>query len=267
MSTARGGRAAWMHLACALMAGCLPMSSNAAEIASTEVPVESVIPGPHAAYARLLERYVTEDGYVRYDDWIARDSDVRALSAYVDTLEAMCTGSLAPEARLGYWIDLYNAATLELVLANLPVESIRDIGGPEGSPWKRHLVAACGDSLTLDEIENDVIRRQLGDARVHFALCCASLGCPPLARSPYSLGVLEERLERSTGAAVDDPRWVQPKGDTLVLSRIFEWYESDFVRQSGSVRAFIDAHRSEKLPAADLRHSYRPYDWSLNGAR
>lgn len=219
----------------------------------------------HAAFDTLLVRYVTDDG-VRYDAWAASPDDMERLSDYVDHLETIHAAELDAKSALAYWINLYNAVTLELVLAHYPVDSIKDTGGFLKSPWEKKLVSIDGTDLSLNGIENDVIRRRFPDARVHFALNCASLGCPPLAREAFRGPRLDEQLDAACARALGNPRWVRVEGDRLVVSRIFDWYKSDFERDSGSVAKFISRYRDDVDAAAgDIR--YADYDWSLNLSR
>jgi hypothetical protein len=247
----------------------------AALAGATPTRADTGPPAPdHAAFDRLLGEYVV-GGRVRYAAWKAKEEDVRALSAYVDALEAADPARLGRDDALAYWIDLYNAATLELVLAHYPLESIKDIGslgGLVGSPWKREVVRVAGEPLTLDAIENEVIRPRFGDPRVHFALNCAAASCPPLQPFAFAGARLEEQLETATreflqgaGARVDaDGR--------LHVSKILDWYKSDFGGSDAAVAAFVARRAaSPGLTAAVERGGpvdvlYQDYDWSLNDA-
>ncbi|KAA3660845.1 MAG: DUF547 domain-containing protein, partial [Calditrichaeota bacterium] len=138
----------------------------------------------HASYDMLLKKYVAEDG-VRYEQFHATKSDVKALNKYVKSLENLNPRNMQKAEALAYWINLYNATTLKLILDNYPLESIKDIGGLLSSPWNKKLVKVNGRELTLNQIENEIIRPEFKDARIHFALNCAAVGCPPLTNSAY----------------------------------------------------------------------------------
>lgn len=223
----------------------------------------------HHVLEKLLARYVVESG-VDYAAWKRDPLSIAGLSSYVDQMEATDPESLSRDDQLAYWINLYNAATLELVLAHYPVPSIRDIGGPEGSPWKRPLVEIGGHVLTLDEIENEVLRPRFSDPRIHFALNCAAIGCPPLRSFAFEGSRIDAQLEMVTREALRDPRVLDEgacgaKGGKIRLSRIFDWYAEDF----GELRAFLGAHVDRQVGAAwpaTCELEFMDYDWALNEA-
>jgi hypothetical protein len=171
---------------------------------------------------------------------------------------------------LAYWIDVYNAVTLNLVLENYPLESIKDLGGVLSSPWKRKLIVVEERELSLDEIENSIIRPSFREPRIHFALNCAAKSCPPLRAEAYTGERLDEQLEEQTIAFLWNPaeNGLDEKG-RLALSRIFDWYRSDFEEAAGSVvefvRPYLPALQGED-PAEAVPVRYREYDWSLNEA-
>lgn len=226
----------------------------------------------HRDFDRLLGRYVVEESYVDYAAWHASDEDHARLDAYLQTLQELDPRDLDRDGELAYWINLYNATTLDLILDHWPVASIKDLGGLITSAWEKELVEVRGRPLTLDEIENDVIRERFDEPRIHFALNCAALSCPPLASAAYVGKRLEEQLEAATRRTVNDPRWVDlrrcrsyGKG-TIRLSKIFDWYAEDFGGEAG-IRRFLARYRPEStLPLENEGCSleYLDYDWSLN---
>jgi len=256
----------------------LPRAAVALLLALAAVPVAAAPDSPpeppaHGRFDALLRRYVTDRG-VDYARWARDEKDVQALQAYVEQLERVPVSALeeTPDGRahaMAYWIDLYNAATLRLVLDDYPVDSIRDLGSVFTSPWDRDVVTVEGSKLTLNAIENDVLRARFGDPRIHFALNCAARSCPPLRAEAYTGDGLDEQLEEQTRAFLHDPRAVRVEGDHYRLSRIFEWYRADFEKAAGSVGAFLRAYLAEdgvKLPKDDAKAAYFDYDWSLNDA-
>jgi hypothetical protein len=221
----------------------------------------------HHPYDILLQLYVT-DTYFDYDRMWRSDTDLERLSAYIDTLETVNPHELPEKEALAYWINLYNSTTLELVFKHYPIESIKDIGGfLKKSPWKKKVVKVSGRELTLDEIENDIIRTQFEDARIHFALNCASIGCPPLGKRAYTGEKLDDQLDEACNFALNDERWVKINDKEILISKIFDWYKGDFRTHSGSIREFIAKYRQKDLAAItdktrDLK--FMDYDWSLN---
>jgi hypothetical protein len=155
---------------------------------------------------------------------------------------------------------------VQLVLEHAAVSSIREIGGPDKSPWQRIVVRVVGRELSLDAIEHEIVRPRFGDPRVHFALNCAARGCPPLRAEAYTGERLQVQLDAATRAALNDPQFVDAsqcgsEAGVLRLSRIFEWYADDF----GELRAFLDRYRAEPI-AAECSIEYMDYDWALNAA-
>ena len=216
----------------------------------------------HTQFDQLLKRYVTAEG-VAYRQWNETNSDVTRLSEYINTLEALDLGSLSRSQRLAYWINLYNAATLELVLTHYPVKSIKKIGSFLSSPWDRKVVTIAGEELSLNQIENEIIRPRFKDARIHFALNCASIGCPLLRAEVYTSAELDAQLDEACTLALNDRRWVDLSGKKLKLTKIFDWYRDDFVTDKSTVIDFIAQYRREPIPA-EVKISHGDYDWSLN---
>jgi len=226
----------------------------------------------HDTFDRLLGRYVVADRFVQYDQWHANEKDVQSLRDYVQQLESTDPDKLARNEALAYWINLYNAVTLRLILDHYPVSSIKDLGGKLTSAWEKKLVQVNGRPLSLNTVENEIIRPSFGDPRIHFALNCASMSCPPLSSHAYRADVIEEQLEAVARRAVTDPYWVDLSGCSsygkghIALSKIFDWYQDDFGGEKG-VRNFL-AHYlpGKKLPLQNGRCSlhYNGYDWKLN---
>lgn len=167
--------------------------------------------------------------------------------------------------RLAYWINLYNAATLKLVLAHYPLENIRQIGGDKRSPWDLPVVRIAGADLSLNQIENEIIRPEFGDARIHFALNCAAQGCPPLRAEAFVAARLDAQLDQACRLALNDSRWVTRAANTLTLTKLFEWYADDFRAAAGSVLGFIARYRSDEI-SEQMDIAYGEYDWALNSA-
>jgi hypothetical protein len=253
-----------------------PAEAEAGAGLAEAAPAADAVPRPdHSVFDRLLAKYVTPYG-VRYASWNESAADREALVGYLQHLQSLPVSEIRKleggrEEALAYWINLYNAATLQLVLGGYPVDSIKDLGNLIRTPWKRKVVKVEGLALSLDEIENDIIRPRFGDPRIHFALNCAAIGCPPLLDAAYLPDRLDAQLERQTQLFLGDPKrnGVDAEEGKLYLSKIFDWYEEDFVAAAGSVRAYVMPHLpalQEIKPSRELEVVYRDYDWSLNEA-
>jgi hypothetical protein len=241
------------------------------------LPLALVLPGGtgaeepkpvHSEYDRLLKKYVSVAG-TDYRAWTENAPDRGALREYLAEMEKSSPSRLPRSEALAYWINLYNAATLHLVLEHYPVKSIRDIGGALSSPWKQEVVKVDGRSFTLDQIENEVIRPSFLEPRIHFALNCAARSCPPLRAEAFTGESLDTQLEEQTVAFLADPKSNSlDENGTLRLSKLFDWFEDDFREAKGSVVEFVAPY----FPALTAAGSKPPkiehedYDWSLNEA-
>ena len=222
-------------------------------------------------YAELLERHT-----LAVDDIASTRVDYAALrtnadwARLVDSLATSDPKSLATrEERLAFWINAYNILAIDLVRRNHPVDSIRSIGSFFSPVWKRPAGKIGGRSYTLDEIEHQILR-PMRDPRIHAAIVCASLSCPPLRREPYRSERLAAQLEDNVRRWLADPRkgvHIDRSTRTLELSRIFDWFAGDF---KAGVLPFVASHVSPtdagwiRSQGESLRIRYFDYDWSLN---
>jgi hypothetical protein len=233
----------------------------AQEDASSAVAID------HSAWSRFLESYVVagSDGInrVRYQSVSAGDR--AALLNYISALEAVDVARLARREQIAFWINLYNAATVRLILDNEGVASIRKIA----RPWDSPVVSVAGRQLTLNEIEHGVLRPIAQDPRIHYAVNCASIGCPNLTPAAFTGAELEAELDAAARAYVNHPRGVSVEGGKLIVSKIYGWYADDFGGTDAAViahaRRFAGPALDEKLATIRAISGYR-YDWSLNAA-
>jgi hypothetical protein len=231
----------------------------------------------HRLWADFLETYLITDhpsginllpyGEVSIDDR-------RKLERYIDQLENTRVSALKRDVQAAFWINLYNAYTVHLVLEHYPVESIRDInlsgflaGLFGGGPWGRKLITVEGTQLSLNDIEHRILRPIWQDARIHYAVNCASLGCPNLMPVPYTGENYRELFDRGARQYINHPRGVTFRGDRLLLSEIYRWYREDFSDSLKGVKQhllrYADAELAERLREHAGAVRYR-YDWSLN---
>jgi hypothetical protein len=235
-----------------------------------------------ATFDVLLARYVSlpADGVSRvaYARWRAAPADLAALDGWIAAAAARQPSAMARPESFAYWANLYNALTLKVVLEHYPVRSIRDIrssGVPFdirqfNGPWRTRLVTIEGRRLSLDDIEHETMRPTYRDPRVHYAVNCASIGCPNLWPRAWVAATLEADLDRAARAFVNHPRAVTVLPDgRLRVSSIYRWFREDF----GDGDAGTVAHlRRYALPPLAGRLSDRSviaedaYDWSLNDA-
>lgn len=226
----------------------------------------------HAPWGRFLDRYLVTDhpsgvNRVRYDD--VSTADRRALQQYLAALQDVTVSELNRDEQIAFWINLYNAATVEVILENYPVESIRDIGGGlmSSGPWDETLLAVEGVDLTLNDVEHRIIRPIWGDERIHYVVNCASYGCPNLYPEPITAENYDIVFDESARDYAGHERGVRFQRNRLVLSEIYNWYVDDFGGDIDGVIAhlteYVDAETAERLERFDGRVVYE-YDWSLN---
>lgn len=226
----------------------------------------------HSAWAAFLDEYLVDDhpsAVNRVEYAGVSPEDRRSLDGYVAMLEQTAVSELNRDEQLAYWINLYNATTVKLILDNYPVDSIRDIKpGPFASgPWDMDLLEVEGETLTLNDVEHRIIRPIWQDNRIHYAVNCASIGCPNLYPEPLTADNWDRVLEESAHAYTGHARGARFEGGRLVLSSIFDWYVSDFGGTfSGVVEhlvQYVDAETADRLQSYNGRVRYE-YDWSLN---
>lgn len=272
----RRGGGAWALL-CLPAVACAPGSAAADGGRATAARADSCagFDHGHAAWTALLKGHVAA-GVVDYTG-LARPAERRALDAYLATLGGVCRdhyGAWSKEQKLAYWINVYNAYTVRLILDHHPIESIRSIGLLPGAAWRQEIVAVerlRGAVISLDDVEHKILRKELKEARIHFAIVCASKGCPEMRAGAFTADGLEGQLAAATRTFLADPSHNRYDGKTktLWLSAIFDWFAGDFEAAAGSVRAFVAAHGppslAAALPAEGLVIKHLDYDWSLNG--
>lgn len=218
----------------------------------------------HKLYGEVLSLYV-KDGLV---DYTGLKSDPGGLEAYLESTAKVTRQDFEgwPEdEQLAFLLNLYNARTLGLIVENYPVKSIRDTGSGGKGPWDKPFVKLFGETITLNSLENGIIRRNYKDPRIHFVLVCAATGCPPLLDRPYLAGSLDNQLEARTKKFLSDSgkNSVDRENKILRISPVFEWYAEDFKSEAGSVPGFLKKYYGNE-PLQGYIIVYTDYDWSLN---
>jgi hypothetical protein len=217
----------------------------------------------HSALDALLARHVS-NARVNYAAWKSSPEDLAALDAYLARLAAADLGGLDQSERLAFFINAYNAITIRSILDAYPVASIRDIVGV----WKVRTWRVAGGEITLDQIEHRILRRDFQDPRIHFAIVCASKGCPPIQPWAFTGDRIDSQLQTVAESFLNDPARTRLDlaAKRMTLSPILEWFSEDFVKKSGSMPAFVLAFRKDVTAASgnEWRADFADYDWTLN---
>jgi len=206
---------------------------------------------------QLLEGHV-KDGLVDYQALDKNPSSVKALYQQIGN---MSLAEASDAEKKAFYINAYNIITIHQIIQNYPVKSPMDINGFFDKT--KHQVA--GESLTLNQLEKERLLKNHFDPRAHFVLVCAALSCPPLADFAYQVEQLDEQIEEKTRQALNSPEFIRVDEDKkeVLVSKIFDWYKSDFTQDQSSVLAYINQYRDEKIPGS-YKVGYYEYDWSLN---
>ena len=227
----------------------------------------------HTPWDNLLSRHVrTSDQGVNLVDYHGFSTGDRTMLAdYITILSGVPISQFNRDQQLAYWVNLYNALTVRVVLDHYPVDSIRDINISPGlfatGPWDKKLISIEGENLTLNDIEHRIMRPIWRDPRIHYVVNCASIGCPNLRHRAYSGTEIDTALDRAATAYVNDPRGVSVVDGKVSVSKIYDWFIEDFGGSEGMVLRHLQRYAAPELAArleAIGKLSDVHYDWSIN---
>lgn len=222
----------------------------------------------HSALTSLLGRVVSE-ARVDYAMLKAEPAPLDRYLMAISSVSRTTFGGWDKADRIAFLCNAYNAFTLRLIRDHYPVKSIREIGGAFRSPWDLPIVLLFEQSTTLDKLEHQWLRKEYQEPRIHFALVCAAVGCPPLREEAYVGSALGRQLDDQARRflASSDKNRVGRKERVVYLSPIFKWYGEDFEQSSGSVLAALRSYwpgGPANSPGESFRIRYTDYDWALN---
>jgi len=211
----------------------------------------------HNNWDELLKKHVTKEGKVNYK---GIKSDV-SFKEYLKTLSNSSPNkSWSVNERLSFWINAYNAFTIELILKNYPTKSIKNIK----DPWDQKFIKIGGKTMSLNTIEHEILRKKFNEPRIHFAIVCASESCPKLLNQAFLPVTLAKQLDSQARSFINDPTKNKISVNSLELSLIFKWFKGDFTKK-GSLNQFINKYwRNKAIISTKAKTSYLKYDWSLN---
>jgi hypothetical protein len=245
----------------------------------------------YKSYESVLQAYVDESGKVDYGKLQVGRDQLDAFAAEIGSLSPVSYSGWNEKEQMVFWINVYNALTLEAIIDHYPIQAsvIRSVIFPSNSirqisgVWDRLQFLVMGEKRTLDEIEHQILRKLFNEPRIHMALVCAAKGCPPLRNEPYTGEQLDQQLGDQARRFLSNPSKfrIDREKDRVYLSPIFDWFGNDFVMKYGAGQAFGKQADSQKavlnfimgylnradrdyLSQGDYRVEYLEYDWSLN---
>lgn len=212
----------------------------------------------HFLFDELLKKYVSDNGNVDYEGF---KNSREKLLGYISILQMVYPklDSLKPnkEHKLAYWINAYNALTIDLILRNYPIKSIKDID----KPWDQRLWKFGDKWLNLNDIEHQILRK-MDEPRIHFAIVCASFSCPKLKSKVYTASDIDAQLTKATKEFLTDNKHNNISENNIKLSKIFKWFAKDF-KTNGSLIDFLNKY-TEIVISSKAKKSFKDYNWDLN---
>jgi uncharacterized protein DUF547 len=230
----------------------------------------------HSAWDGFLKAYVRvgDDGINRVAYGRVTDVDRKALDTYLSSLEATPVSKISRAEQLPFWINLYNSLTLRLILERYPIGSIREIDISPGlfadGPWGKALATVDGEAVSLDDIEHRILRPIWKDPRIHYAVNCASIGCPNLHIEAYTAENTETLLSDSARAYINHSRGARVEDGKLTVSSIYRWFADDFGGTDETIIAHLKRYADGALKNAldeATKIDGHAYDWALNDAK
>ncbi len=234
----------------------LPATEVEGDLTSTTA--NSSVNIDHSAWTALLQKHVSSNGNVDYKGF---KNDRAALDSYLKMLsENMPTKKWSVQEQMAYYINTYNAYTVDLILDNYPVKSIKDIDGP----WTKSIIPIGDTNMSLAGIENSLLKK-MGDPRFHFAINCASVSCPKLMKEAFTASKINEQLDEAASHFINsDKNEISAK--SAKISSVFDWYKKDFISNGESIVTYLNKYSNTKVNAG-ATITYKNYDWGLNEAK
>lgn len=233
---------------------------------AVESPTSNAAPVSHESWDKLLKKHVNSTGFVNYGGF---KKDQVELKKYLNMLESNAPAkSWSKDEKLAYWINAYNAFTIQLILDNADqkITSIKDIGSKikipfVNTPWDVKFINIGGQKMDLNNIEHGIIRKQFKEPRIHFALVCAAKSCPPLRNEAFVASRLDKQLQDQGEKFINDPSKNKITISSAKVSKILDWYGGDFDKSKVDI---INDYSKVKVNK-DASVSYMDYNWALNG--
>ncbi|MDQ4139550.1 MAG: DUF547 domain-containing protein [Bacteroidota bacterium] len=205
----------------------------------------------------FLKKYVA-NGKVAYAVIKKEEKSIQSLT---NKISAINLQGLPDNSKKAFYINAYNLLVIQAVANAYPLKSVMDKPGF----FDKTLHTVAGEKLTLNDLEKKKLLQPYQDARLHFALACAAVSCPPLASYAYTLNGLNAQLDSRTKQAINNPTFIKvnSKNQQVLISKIFDWYKTDFTKDNQTVLSFLNTYRTDKIPG-NYQLGYYEYDWRLN---
>ncbi len=219
----------------------------------------------HELWDELLKKHVTADGVVDYEGFV---KDKKQVNEYLEYLnQNPPQENWSREEKMAFWINVYNVATVKLIVDNYPVESIQDLQPTLKIPfihdvWHKEFFEIGGEDRSLDEVEHGILRKEFNEPRIHFGVNCASISCPKLLNEAYTAEKLDEQLDKQARYFINTDRYNQIAPNNIKISKIFRWFTGDFT-ENGSLIDFLNQY-TEVTINEDAEVDYLDYNWGLN---
>ena len=214
-------------------------------------------------WQKVLSSFVDTNGSVNYKGLKGNHGQLSAFLKEINSVDINLISKWTKNQQKAFWINSYNALTVELIVAHYPLKSIKDIS----KPWDRKVLTLGKDNYSLNDIEHKILRKKFSDPRIHAALVCASRGCPGLGRTAFLPQNLDKQLDQSFGSFINNPKKnrIKPENGTIYLSKIFKWYGKDF-RAKGGFKKFIAGYAPQDMADSikKAKVKFQGYDWLLN---
>ena len=209
----------------------------------------------HSEWTKILQLHVSDTGKVNYKGLL---NNQESLSKYLDALALNAPKDNWSKAqKMAYWINAYNAYTIQLILDNYPTESIKDIS----DPWGQSFFKIDGKTMSLNTIEHEILR-PMGDSRIHFAIVCASESCPKLLNCAYEAETLTDQLDQAAREFINDASKNSLTPSKITISKIFKWFKSDFPKGDAFI-TYLNKYSTVNI-SSEAKINFQTYNWSLN---
>ncbi len=211
----------------------------------------------YSIWSMLLKKNIDTNGHVNYKNF---KKDKQMFNKFLNILSnTKIDNNWTTNQKIAFWINVYNAFTIKLIINNYPLKSIKEIK----KPWDIKFFKIDGRSLSLGDVEHLILRKEFNEPRIHFAINCASKSCPRIIQIPYEGKNLDKLLERQTKEYVNDSEVNEITENSYKLSKLFSWFSKDFRQAEGNVEGFISKYSKTRI-INQKNKGFLEYNWELN---